>query len=175
MLPNGSTACSWFPLFFRQNVNVTYKIVSFLCSLEILTNLIVFFLEIKFQNGSHLKRGLFLTYFSHFLVTREKIQTLLQHISHLHIGLFSLPNFTKIANLSCICDSWCWFFFTTFWSNQLITKWWAKFRLECLLLIFIYTNGNNGKSTVICKPWTLNGGTLRLSPIQKTPKIPAPE
>ena len=30
------------------------------------------FLEIKFQNGAHLKKGLFVTYFSIFLVTWEK-------------------------------------------------------------------------------------------------------
>ena len=34
-----------------------------------------------------------------------------------------------------------------------IRKWWAKFKLECLLLICIYTNIT---FIVICKPWTLN-------------------
>ena len=71
---------------FRENVVVTCKIGSFLCSLENLLqkNVIVLFLEIKFQNGAHLKKGLFLTYFSHFLVTRESYQnsfsTYLKHI-----------------------------------------------------------------------------------------------
>ena len=53
---------------FRENVKVTCKIVSFLSSLDhfLLKNAIVLFLEIKFQNGAHLKEGLFLTYFSHF-------------------------------------------------------------------------------------------------------------
>ena len=48
----------------------------FLCSLGNLLqkNVIILFLEIKFQNGAHLKKGLFLTYFSHFLVTRESYQ-----------------------------------------------------------------------------------------------------
>ena len=58
-------------------------------------------MEIKFQNGAHLKKGLFLTYFSHFLVTREKLQKILQHISHSHtytyfahlIDFFSLNQF----------------------------------------------------------------------------------
>ena len=85
--------------------------------------------------------------------------------------LFCFPNFATIANLSCMislwCDFWCWFFFVPFWSNQEITKWWEKFRLECLLLIFIYTNG---KSIAICKPRTLNNGSWRLSSIQKTQK-----
>ena len=29
------------------------------------------------ESGAHLKNGLFLTYFSHFLVTREKLQKFL--------------------------------------------------------------------------------------------------
>ena len=39
--------------------------------------------------------------------------------------------------------------------NQKITKWLAKFKLECVLLICVYTNA---KFIVICKPWTLNDG-----------------
>ena len=35
-----------------------------------------------YPHGTHLKKGLFLTYFSHFLVTREKLQKILQHIPH---------------------------------------------------------------------------------------------
>ena len=54
-----------------------------------------------------------------------------------------------------------------FWNNQYITKWWAKLKLECLLLICIYTNA---KFIVICKPQTLNDGRWRLSSIQKTQK-----
>ena len=44
-------------------------------------------MEIKFQNGAHLKKGLFLTYFSHFLVTREKLQKFL-HISYSHTYMY---------------------------------------------------------------------------------------
>ena len=91
---------------FRKNVVVTCKIGSFLCSLDNLLQKNVFFfsfLEIKFQNGAHLKKGLFLTYFSHFLVTRGKLQKILQHISHSHtyiyfahlIDFFCLTNFEK--------------------------------------------------------------------------------
>ena len=90
---------------FRENVVVKCKIWSFLSSSNNLRqkNVIVFFLEIKFQNGAHLKKGLFLTYFSHFLVTREKLQKFLQHISHSHthmyfahpIDFFCLTNFEK--------------------------------------------------------------------------------
>ena len=92
---------------FRENVVVTCKIGSFLCSLDnLLQKKVIFsFLEIKFQNGAHLKKGLFLTYFSHFLVTREKLQKFLQHISHSHIYIyfahpidffFALPMLKKI-------------------------------------------------------------------------------
>ena len=59
------------------------------------------FLEIKFQNSAHffLKKKLFFTYFSHFLVTREKTQNFFQHIAHFHtytyfahpIDFFALP------------------------------------------------------------------------------------
>ena len=99
---------SWLVLVslcFRENVVATCKIGSFLCSLDNLLqkNVIVLFLEIKFQNGAHLKKGLFLTYFSHFLVTWEKLQKFLQHISHSHtytyfahpIDFFCLTNFEK--------------------------------------------------------------------------------
>ena len=73
-------------LCFRENGDATCKIGSFLFSLDNSPqkNVIVLFLEIKFQNGAHLKKGLFLTYFSHFLVTREKLQKFLQHISETH-------------------------------------------------------------------------------------------
>ena len=90
---------------FRENVNATCKIGSFLGSLDNLLkeNVIVLFLEIKFQNGTHLKKGLFLTYFSHFLVTREKLQKFLQHTSQTHtytyfahpIDFFALPILKK--------------------------------------------------------------------------------
>ena len=90
---------------FRENVVVICKIGSFLCSLDNLLqkNVIIFFFEIKLQNGPHLKKGLFLTYFSHFLVIRGKLQKFLQHISHSHtymyfahpIDFFCLTNFEK--------------------------------------------------------------------------------
>ena len=81
---------------FRENVVATFKIGSFLCSLDNLRqkNVIVLFLEIKFQNGAHLKKGQFLTYFSHFLVTSESYKnsfsTYLTHI-HTRILLTLLP------------------------------------------------------------------------------------
>ena len=55
----------------RENEVVTCKIGSFLCSLDNLLqkNVIVFFLKIKFQNSTHLKKmatfDLLFTYFSY--------------------------------------------------------------------------------------------------------------
>ena len=46
---------------FRENVIATCKLGCFMCSLDNLLqeNVIFLFLEIKFQNGAHLKKGLF--------------------------------------------------------------------------------------------------------------------
>ena len=98
-------ACSCFPLFYGK-CTCHMQNWSFLCSLDNLLqkNVLLFpFGEIKFQNGAHLKKGLFLTYFSPFLVTRGKLQKFLQHISHSHtymyfahlIDFFCLTNFKK--------------------------------------------------------------------------------
>ena len=75
------------------------------------------------------------------------------------IDFFCITNFEKNTNLSGMVSlwygSWCWFVFAPFWNNQLITKWWAKFKLNYLLLICIYTSA---KFMVICKPRTLSDG-----------------
>ena len=73
---------------FWENVVVTCKIGSFLGSLDNLLQKDIFFpfLEIKFQNGAHLKKGLFLTYFSHFLVTRESYKNSFStYLTHIHV------------------------------------------------------------------------------------------
>ena len=78
----------------------------FLCSLDNLLqkNVIVLFFGNQISKWrSFEKKGLFLTYFSHFLVTREKFQKFLQHISQTHtytyfahpIDFFCLTNFEK--------------------------------------------------------------------------------
>ena len=126
----------WFVLVspcFKENVVATCKIGSFLCSLDNLLqkNVTVFpFLEIKFQNGAHLKKRLFLTYFSHFFSTREMLQKFLQHMSHSHtytyfahpIDFFCLTNFEQNKNLSGTVslwyESWYWFLFAPFWNDQ---------------------------------------------------------
>ena len=71
---------------FRKNVDVTCKIGSFLCSLDNLLqiNVIVFFFGNQISKWCSFEEKLFLTYFSHFLVTRGKLQKFLQHISHSH-------------------------------------------------------------------------------------------
>ena len=75
---------------FRENVVVTCKIGSFLCSLDNLLqkNVIVVFFENQISKWGSFKKGLFLTYFSHFLVTREKLQKILQNMSHSHTYMY---------------------------------------------------------------------------------------
>ena len=106
---------------FRENVVVTCKIGCFLCRLDNLLqkNLIVFFFGNQISKWRSFEKVLFLTYFSHFLVTREKLQKFLQHISHSHthmyfaypIDFFCLNNFEKYTNLlvmvSLWYESWC--------------------------------------------------------------------
>ena len=61
---------------FRENVVVTCKI-GFFCVVKIYFTSekrnCFLFLEIKFQNGAHLKNGLFLAYFSHFFSHQGKV------------------------------------------------------------------------------------------------------
>ena len=83
-------------LCFRENVVATCKIGYFLCSLDNLLqkNVIVFFfLEIKFQNGAHLrKKRLFFTYFSFFLVTRGSYKNSFStYLTHIHTRIFAHP------------------------------------------------------------------------------------
>ena len=91
---------------FRENVVGTCKIGSFLCSLDNLLqkNVIVFFFGNQISKWCSFEKGAILTYFSHFLVTREKFKKILQHISHTHtymyfahpIDFFALPIWKKI-------------------------------------------------------------------------------
>ena len=93
---------------FRENEVATCKIMGlFLCSLDNLLQkkrYCSLFRKSNFKMALIWKKGLFLTYFSHFLVTREKLQKFLQHISHSHtytyfahfIDNFCLTNLEKI-------------------------------------------------------------------------------
>ena len=88
----------------RKNVVATCKIASFLCCLDnLLQKNVSLFWKSNFKMALIWKKGIFLTYFSHFLVTRERLQKFLQHISHSHtytyfahtIDFFCLTNFEK--------------------------------------------------------------------------------
>ena len=89
----------------RENVVATCKIGSFLCSSDYLLqkNVIVFFFGNQISKWRSFEKGLFLTYFSQFLVTGEKLQKILHHISHSHtytyfahpIDFFALPILKK--------------------------------------------------------------------------------
>ena len=94
---------------FRENVVVTCKVGSFFSSLDNLLqkNVIVFFFGnqiSKWYSFEKKRGGLFLTHFSHILVTREKLQKFLQHISHSHTYMYFahpidlLPILKKIWN-----------------------------------------------------------------------------
>ena len=125
----------FFSPCFRENVVATCKIGGFfLCSLDNLLqkNVIVLCFGNQISKWrSFEKKGLFLTYFSHFLVTREKLQKFLQHISHSHTYTyfahpidFFLPyqfwkkNTNLSGTVSLWSESWCWFLFAPFWNNQ---------------------------------------------------------
>ena len=142
---------------FRENVVVACKIGSFLCNLDNLLqkNVIVFFFENQISKWrSFEKRAIFDLLFTFFSYQGKlELPKFLQQISHSHTYIHVFCSLSGMVSLWC--DSWCWFLFTPFCNNQQITKWWAKFKLECLLLICIYTNA---KFIVICKPRTLNGG-----------------
>ena len=107
--------------YFRENVVATCKIGFLLCSLDSLLQkkVTVFFFGNQISKWRLFEKGLFLTYFSYFLVTREKLQKFLQHISQSHtytyfahpIDFFCLTNFEKNTNLSGTVslwyESWC--------------------------------------------------------------------
>lgn len=63
-----------------------------------------------------------------------------------------LTNFAKGINLLCKASLWCVLLrkrpIYTSKSDRWIPLWWAKFELECLLIIFIYFNS---KFKVTCK------------------------
>ena len=78
---------------FRENVVATCKIGSFLCSLDNLLqkNVIVLFLKIKFQNGAHLKKGLFDLLFTFFSHQGKVTKIPSAHISLTYIHVFCSP------------------------------------------------------------------------------------
>ena len=128
MLFKGCGMGPWLVLVspcFRENVVATCKIGSFLCSLDNLLqkNVIVLFFGNQISKWSSFeKKRLFLTYFLHFLVTREKLQKFLQHISQTHTRIlltlltflpyqFRKKNTNLSGTVSLWYESWCWFLF----------------------------------------------------------------
>ena len=100
-----------FPCF-RENVVVTCKIGSFLCSLDNLLrkNVIVFFFGnqiSKWHSFEKKKKKVISDLFFTRLGTREKLQKFLQHISHSHtymyfahpVDFFALPILKKKIRL----------------------------------------------------------------------------
>ena len=123
-------------LCFRENVVVTCKIGSFLCSLDniLQKNVIVFFFGNKITKWCSFEKrtifGLLFTFFNH----QGKVTKFLQHISYSHtymyfahpIDFLCLTNFEKNTDLSGMVslwyESWCWFLFTPFWNTQSINN-----------------------------------------------------
>ena len=119
---------------FRENVVATCKIGSFcVINLDNLLqkNVIVLFFGNQISKWRSFEKRAIFDPLSHFLVTREKLQKFLQHISHSHtytyfahpIDFFCLTNFEKknmnlSDTVSLWYESWCWFLFAPFWNNQ---------------------------------------------------------
>ena len=135
---------------FRENVVVTCKIGSFLCSLDTLLhkNIIAFFFENQISKWrSFEKKRLFWPTFHTFLVTREKLHKFLQHISHSHTyicitltlsAFFALPILKKKKYKFIINGfSLVWFLvlilIRTILEQSVNNKMVSKFKLECLL------------------------------------------
>ena len=101
---------------FRENVVATCKIRSFLCSLDNLLqkNVIVLFFWNQISKWRLFeKKRLFWPTFHIFLVTREKLQKFVQHISHSHTyTFFAHPiDFFYLTNLEKIRIYQIWFLF----------------------------------------------------------------
>ena len=106
---------TWFVIVspcFRETVVATCKLGSFLCSSDNLLqkNVIVLFFGNQISKWRSFEKGLFLTYFSHFLVTRESYKNSFStYLKHIHtrilltlLTFFCLTNFEKNTNLSGI-------------------------------------------------------------------------
>ena len=154
---------------FRENVVATCKIGSFLCSLDNLLqkNVIVFFFGNQMSKWrSFEKRAIFELLFTFFSQQGKATKIPSAHISLTYIHVFCSPYWLFVPYQFWKKYQFIRYGFSLVWALVLIliraileqsinTKWWAKFKLEYLLLICTYTNA---KFIVICKPRTLNDG-----------------
>ena len=152
---------------FRQNVVVTYKMGSFLCSLDNLLqkNVIVFFFGNQISKWrSFEKRAIFDLLFTFFSHQGKVTKIPSAHISLTYIHVFCSPYWLFLPYQFGKKYKFIRYGFSLVWVLVLIliraileqsinNKWWAKFKLECLLLICTYPYA---KFIVICKPRTLN-------------------
>ena len=141
------------------------------CSLDISSENVTFSLsKSNFKMALIWKKK---SYFRSTLVTRERhnFKVPSGHISLTNIHAFCSPYccffvFPICKNCEIIMYGFSlerllvWILIRVILEQSVLTNWWAKFKLRCLLLIFIYTNA---KYMVICKPRTLNDGRWRLS------------
>ena len=149
---------------FRENVVVACKIGCFLCSfnnfLQKKRNCLLFWKSnFKMALIWKKKKGYFWPTFHIFQSPGKSYKKSFgTYLTHIHTCIlltlltFCLTNFDENTNL--------WFLFgmipgvdsySRHFGTINITKWWAKFKLECLLLKCIYAKA---KFIVICKPWT---------------------
>ena len=117
---------------FRENVVVTCKIGSFLCSLDNLLQKNVFFFFFGNQISkwcSFEKRAIFDLLFTFFSLKGKLQKSFSTYLTHIHTCiLLTLLTFLpyqfwkKNTNLSGMVslwyESWCWFLFAPFWNNQ---------------------------------------------------------
>ena len=127
---------------FRKNVIVTCKIVYFSCSFDDfpLKNVIAFNLRIHIFKWLSFEKEMAILDPFFTLFTRQKTGKFLQHMSYLlkntylahPFDLFCLANFAKKKVFSLVRLLVCILICANL-NNQWITKWWAKFKLDCLL------------------------------------------
>ena len=167
---------------FRENIVATCKSGSFLCSLDNLLQKNVLVLSFGNQISkwcSFDKRAIFDLLFTFFSHQGKVTKIPSAHISLTYVRVFCSPywlflpyQFWKKYEFIRYGISLVWVLVLILIRailEQSITKWWAKFKLECLLLICTYTNA---KFIIICKPRTLNDGGEDSVKIQKSQKAP---
>ena len=118
---------------FRENVIVTCKLCLFCVVLIIFFwkkfFFFFFFWKSNFRMALIWKKGYFWPTFHIFQSPGKRNKySFSTYLTHIHtrilltLLIFCLTNLAKIMNssrmVSLWCDSWCWFLFAPFWSNQ---------------------------------------------------------